>query len=104
MARIDEIAEGIASVLRSSRLPEPLGVDLWNETPAAASVLVQAVVDSCKRNSITLSLVRICPVLGKDLLRELPPGKPILIDTEILPDPTLNNRIEFFRFQPSAKD
>jgi hypothetical protein len=103
MARIDEIAEGLASVLRSSPVPEPLGVDLWNETPAAATVLVRAVIDTCLRNAIPLSLVRICPDLGKGLLRQLTEDEPAYEGVQIISHSALSQRIEFFRFAPPSE-
>ena len=104
MARIDEIAEGLASVLRASPSPEPLAVDLWNETPVAAAVLVRAVIDACNRNATPLARVWICPALGKGLLRELSAGEPIYEGREIVPRPELESRIEFFRFLPDGEN
>lgn len=104
MARLDEIAVGLASVLRSMPSPEPLSVDLRNETPAAATVLVRAIIDACNRSVTPLALVRICPVLGKGLLSELPSGRPIYEGIKIEADTSLDNRIELFRVQPHIEN
>jgi hypothetical protein len=43
---------------------------MWNETPAAATVLVRAVIDACEWRGTPLVRVAICPALGADLLRQ----------------------------------
>jgi hypothetical protein len=47
MGTLDEMAHGIVSILKSSPVPEPLGVDLWNEDHGAAAWLIRAVIDEC---------------------------------------------------------
>ncbi|MHA6332672.1 hypothetical protein ACXYL9_03225 [Qipengyuania sp. CAU 1752] len=96
MARLDEIAEGLARVLQVAPAPEPLPVDLVNETPAAATVLVRAVIDCCKRNGTMLSRVGICPVLGAGLLREH--GDDGYEGVAIYADVELEGRVAFFRY------
>lgn len=104
MARLDEIAEGLASALGGTPAPEPLGVDLWNESPAATTVLVRAVVDSCARRAIPLSAVRVSSDLAQDLARQLEPtggayeGIPVAVEAGI------SSRVEFFRFQSTGQD
>ena len=97
MARLDELAQGIAAVLRAAPAPEPapLPVDLVNETPAAAAVLVRAVIDSCSRLAAPLSQIVLDPVLAKALLSEHVNGYE---GVRIFTDDRLSNRIEFYRF------
>lgn len=58
MARLDEIAEGIARVLEVTATPEPLPLDLVGEGPADTTVLVRAIVDASQRHEAPLD--RIC--------------------------------------------
>lgn len=95
MARLDELAQGIARVLQLAPAPEPLPVDMMNETPASAAVLVRAVIDACARTAAPLAQVVIDPVLGKTLLGEHAVGYE---GVRIAADDNLSNRIEFFRF------
>lgn len=96
MARLDELAQGIATVLAATRVPEPLPVDMVGETPAAATVLVRAIIDACARRGAPLSRVAICPELGADLLRQHASGR--WEGVAIGADQDLTNRIAFFRF------
>jgi hypothetical protein len=98
MARLDELAHGIASVLKATGAPEPLPVDLVNETPAAAALLVRAIVDSCARQAAPLIRVAVDPILGETLLREHGDSYE---GVAIVGDAKLSNRIELFRFHSS---
>jgi hypothetical protein len=98
VARLDEIAEGLASVLGGTPEPEPLGVDLWNESPAATTVLVRAVIDSCARRAIPLSAVRVSSDLGKDLDRQLALKDGAYEGVPVIMAPQISSRVEFFRF------
>ena len=97
MARLDEIAEGLSTVLQLSKTPEPLGVDLVGHSPAEVTFLIRAVVDACRRRSAPLALVRVGSVCASNIVRALSPeplryeGVPI----EVAPD--LAHRIELFR-------
>ena len=95
MARLDELAQGIAGVLRAAPTPEPLPIDMVNETPAAAAVFVRAVIESCARLAAPIAQVAIDPVLGSSLLGEHADGYE---GVKFLADDRLANRIEFFRF------
>ena len=98
MARLDEIAQGLVSVLAASRQPEPLGVDLWNEPPAAATFLVRAVIDECARRAVPLSKVEVGPDAGADLIRQLG-GEPAAHEgVAICIEQSLGQRISFYRF------
>jgi hypothetical protein len=96
MARLDELARGIAQMLHTLPTPEPLPVDMVNETPAAAAVFVRAVVDACARQAAPLADVGIGPALGHALLYEHGDGYE---GTGIFANNRLADRIEFYRFQ-----
>ena len=68
-ARLDEIAEGIAMVLGSSPTPEPLRIDMRNQSPANVSFFVRALAAACERRAAPLALVRLGPELGERLMR-----------------------------------
>jgi|GEM_PF-2930104 len=99
MARLDELAEGIADVLGATPAPEPLPVDMIGESPAAATVFTRAIIDACERNGRPLWRVAICPELGQDLL--LQHGAKGYEGVAIVADESLVNRIAFFRFPVS---
>lgn len=99
MARLDELAEGLAGVLAASPTPEPLPVDMWNETPAAATVLVRAIIDACERRAASLARIAICPVLGADLLRQH--GGTGYQGVAIAADEDLADRFAIYRFPDS---
>lgn len=103
MARLDELAEGIADVLRGAMEPEPLPVDLVNQSPAAATFFVRAVVDACARRAAPLFRVDICPILGEDLLRQHGASDGGYEGVGIVANESLVNQIEFFRF-PISED
>jgi len=95
MARLDELAEGIAKVLKLSAVPEPLPLDLVGEGPAETTVLVRSIIDASRR--LEAPLVRVCldPQLGSGLLREH--GEDYA-GVKLEPDDRLENRIEIYRF------
>lgn len=98
MARLDELAQGIAQVLKAVPSPEPLPVDMMNETPAAAAVFVRAVIESCARLAAPIAQVTIDPVLGRAFLGE---HADAYEGVRIVADDRLSDRIEFFRFPQS---
>lgn len=94
MARLDEIGQGIATILGSSSMPEPLFVDLKGHTPVEALVMVRSIIDTCLRSATPIALVRIGERLGArfDGSPKSHEGVPIELDA------ALGDRIEFFRF------
>ena len=102
MARLDEIADGIAKVLVSLPEPEPFKVSLWNEGIVEVTFLVRAVIDSCERNGAPLSLVSVCFDLGSDLLKQYGRDPSGYQGVKINGSATLQSEIEFHRF-PSAR-
>jgi hypothetical protein len=101
MARLDEIAEGIATVLRSAQKPEPLPVDMRGQSPTDIVFFVRAVIDSCQRNATPLSLVCVASELGAKLLKEYGGAQSGYQGVEIKGSSDLYDRIVFYRF-PTA--
>lgn len=98
MARLDEIAEGLSTVLQHGLKPEPLGVDLVGQSPVEVTFLVRAVVDACERRAAPLSLIRVGSVIASNLVRALGP-EPLRyegIKVEVTSD--LESRLELYRF------
>lgn len=103
MARLDEIAEGISSVLASSPTPEPLFLEMTGQSPSEVTFLIRAVVDACERRGVPLSMIRVGQTLGSNVKRALGP-KPFKyegIPIELVDD--LEQRIEFYRFPSSSE-
>ena len=101
MARLDELAEGIAGVLTATPVPEPLPVDMVGEGPVEATVLMRATIDACERKGAPLSHVAICTELGQDLLRQH--GADGYEGVAIAADDGLVSRIAFFRFPDDSE-
>jgi hypothetical protein len=95
MARLDELAEGIAKLLKITPAPEPLPVDLVGEGPAETTVLVRAVIDAARRLGAPLSRISVDPQLGRGLLRE---HGDAYEGIRLAADERLEGRIELFRF------
>lgn len=70
-ARLDEIARGVATVLGSSATPEPLRVDMWNQSPVNVAFFVRALVAACERREAPLALVRLGTKIGERLVRDV---------------------------------
>lgn len=100
MARLDEIAEGIATVLRSSSVPEPLPVDMRGQSLGEITFFVRAVIDSCHRHATAISLVRIGPALGAKVLKEYGDSENGYEGVKMLASSDLTSSVEFFRFPP----
>jgi hypothetical protein len=94
MASLKEIALGITQVLQGSPNPEPLTIDLWNESTAEAASLIKFVIDECGDAGISLAMVTVDQKIAKGL--DLPAHRGVLI----LGAPHLTDRIEFFRRAP----
>ena len=97
VARLDEIAEGLATVLQLATTPEPVGVDLVGHSPAEVTFLVRAVVDACRRRAAPLSLIRVGSICASNIVRALAPD-PLRYEgvaVEVASD--LSCRIELFR-------
>ena len=68
-ARLDEIAEAVASVLGVAETPEPLRVDMMNQSPVNVAFFVRALAAACERREAPLALIRLAPELGERLVR-----------------------------------
>lgn len=101
MARLDEIAEGLAAVLSGASTPEPLFLDLLNHTPAEATFLIRAVVDACERRAAPLALIRLGIELGSHAKRALGPEPLQYEGVKVEITPELERRLEFYRFPHS---
>ena len=96
MARLDEIAEGIVTVLMFSPTPEPLNLDLRGHNPQETTFLVRAIVDACERRGAPLSLVKVDAEVGTDLLKQY--GNSGYEGVQISASSYLSGSLEFFRF------
>ncbi len=103
MASMKEIAIGVAQVLLQSREPEPLYVDLWNESPEEAAELVKRVLAECADGDVPLSLIRVpdnCwAALAGDAQRLIRPKAARIEAVAVLRD-----RVEFWRREPADPD
>jgi hypothetical protein len=59
MARLDQLAEGIASVLVGSSQPDPLHLSFNGHSPAEMAFLVTSVFAACERLGRPLAHVRV---------------------------------------------
>ena len=98
MARLDEIAEGLSTVLAASPTPEPLFVDMMNHSPAEITFLIRAVVDACERLTAPLFLIRVGNELGSHAARALGPEPLGYEGVRVELAEGLDRRIEFYRF------
>lgn len=98
MARLDEIAEGIATILISSPVPEPLNVSLRGESATNTTFFVRAVIDSCERRGSPIKSVRVGPILGADLLKQYGYNPPGYQGVTIEMSDVLGLDVEFYRF------
>ena len=101
MARLDEIAEGVSSVLAASPTPEPLFLDMMGHSSGEATFLIRAVVDACERRGAPLSKIRVGHDLGSNAKRALRPEPLSYEGVTIELAANLVQRIEFYRF-PNA--
>ena len=104
MARLDEIAEGLSSVLETTNLPEPLFVDMMNHSPADITFLIRAVVDACERRAAPLSLIRVGQTLGSHAARALGPEPLKYEGISVESTGELDRRVEFYRFPKGTLD
>jgi hypothetical protein len=98
MARLDEIAEGIAMMLISSPVPEPFNVCLRGESSTETTFLIRAVIDSCERREFPLNSVRVGPILGADLLKQYGDEESGYQGVSIRMSNLLALDVEFYRF------
>jgi hypothetical protein len=94
MARLDEIAEGIAAALASGASPEPLPVSFWGHSSTEIAFLVRAVVAASERRGCRPARVEVSPKVAHVLQNE--PGSVwnLPLSTQANDDAT----IAFWRF------
>jgi hypothetical protein len=98
MAELREIAFRIAAALQAVTGPEPLGVDLWNQSPETAARLVEAVIDECGDAGAALAKVRVDPYVAV-AMGGPPAGRGWSYrDTGVEADAGLFQRAEFHRW------
>lgn len=102
MARLDEIAEGLANMLLALPAPEPLPVDLRGHSPADFAFLARALAEACERLAAPLSLIKIDPALGAKALQAAAAEPLAGGRVKLMCDPLLDGRIELFRFPEGA--
>jgi hypothetical protein len=100
-ARLDEIAEGVASVLGLSATPEPLRVDMMNHSPVDVAFFVRALAAACERREAPLALVRLSPELGERLVRAVEREPLALADVQIELAEDLGVGVEMYRRSPA---
>ena len=98
MARLDEIAEGIATMLAMSPVPEPLNINLRGEGATETTFLVRAVIDSCERRGSPISAVRVCATLGFDLLKQYADKQSGYQGVSIQESQAMGADVDFYRF------
>ena len=99
-ARLDEIAEGVASVLSSSATPEPLRMDMMNHSPVEVEFFVRALAAACERREAPLALVRLAPELGERLMRAVEREPLEGADVRVVLVDGLGVSVEMYRRRP----
>ena len=56
-------------MLGTSATPEPLRVDMMNQSPVNVAFFVRALAAACERREAPLALIRLAPELGERLVR-----------------------------------
>jgi hypothetical protein len=88
----------IAAALQAARTPEPLGVDLWSQSPDSAARLIELVIEECGDAGVPLVRVRVDPRLAV-AMGGPPAGQRWSYRSCVLEaDAVLLQRVEFHRF------
>ncbi len=103
MARLDEIAEGVATILVASPSPEPLNISLKGEGPLETTFLVRAVIDSCERRGVPVHTVRVGMEIGADLIAQYGNQSSGYQGVKVEGTNLLAAEIEFYRSPPDAE-
>lgn len=102
MAGLEEIAIGLAQALASGAVPNPLPVELRNQTPQEAAFLVKRIVQECQDAGIALDRVRLSPTVGALLSSGSGEGsRPLGVTIE--QDAELGRTLEFWRADPTGR-
>lgn len=95
MARLDEIAEGVAAMLASASSPEPLPITFSGHSPAEIAFLVRAVVAAAERNGSPLARAAVSPTVARLLQHDPDAEWQLPLITDVGDDATL----AFWRLQ-----
>ncbi|UUR07580.1 hypothetical protein [Sphingomonas glaciei] len=94
MAGIQEMALGIASVLRSGSAPNPLPVDLWGYAPDDGADFLRHLADECADADIAVQEMWADPAFVHQLTRSKTETGSLLRGISITADPDCQGRIE----------
>ena len=99
MAELRDDALRITAALQAARTPEPLGVDLWNQSPASAARLVELVIEECGDAGVPLARVRVDPYVAVAMGGPRAGGRWSYQGSIVEADAALLQRIELHRFR-----
>lgn len=94
MAGINEMALGIAAVLRSGKAPNSLPVDLWGYAPDDGADLLRHLADECADADIADQEMRADPAFVHQLTRSKTESGTLLRGIRIAADPACRGRVE----------
>jgi len=89
---------GITAALQAARTPEPLGVDLWSQSPDSAARLSELVIEECGDAGVSLARVMVNPYVAVAMGRPPAGGRWFYRNSILEADAALVQRIEFHRF------
>lgn len=92
MARLDEIAEGVASVVAFGPQSERLPMRFRGHSPAEIAFLVAAVITACERAGRSLAYVRLPAAATAILKRDPEPIGGVRLDGSIVQPDTVEFR------------
>lgn len=96
MAEIREIAIGLATVLKTSREPEPLPITLRGQSLADAALLVRCVIRECSDAGVSLHKVEGPPELLRYMRDGHLPGGSYL-GVQLIEATDLGTELRFYR-------
>lgn len=97
MANLNEIALGLASVLRSDVGPEPLPVTLWGQSVADSLFLLKTIIRECHDANIHLHKVEADPELVQCLDEDSSQQTASYLGVKICSSADLHKELRIFR-------
>jgi hypothetical protein len=97
MANLRDDALRITAALQAATTPEPLGVDLWSQSPESAARLIELVIEECGDAGVPLALVRVDPYVAVAMGGTAAKGRWSYRTGILEADAALFQRIEFHR-------
>lgn len=94
VARLDEIAEGLAVTLASDLAPNPLLVTFTEHSPSETAFLVRAVVNAAERNGVRLERAGVSEAVALVLRNDPDGGWRLPLSTDLADDAS----VTFWRF------